>query len=83
MTNVGYNFGKKIICQVCELPGSEDNQKHAFTECHRTKPDINCSILYQDIFSSDLSRQCQAAKVMNEAYRKRVEIIEGRKDNQI
>ena len=29
MTNVGHNFGNQRECQVCELPGTEDNQEHA------------------------------------------------------
>ena len=77
MTNVGHNYGKKTICQTCNMPGTEDDQKHALTECVYTTNNNNVN--YQDIFSNDIDKMSQAAKHMHDAYRKR-EILLGRQE---
>ena len=78
MTNVGYNFGNKRECQACELPGTEDNQEHAFIDCIKTGSS-NKTVNYSDLFSQDTDKMINTAKVMHEAYMKRTEYLEKQK----
>ena len=69
MLPVGFNFGGKNLCSLCEL--SDDTEKHLI-ECVVLK--MNCSDLmeisdtaYSDVYSSSIDKVSKIAKLLSSA----------------
>ena len=76
MVNLPHNFGKKIKCKIC-LIGDAD-QVHLI-KCLRIKivyPELLKDLNYYDIFDTDIKKQTEIAKIMEQAYRVREEILD-------
>ena len=77
MVKVGKNFGKNNVCPLCNL--HEDDQR-GLLDCIILK--LNCKRLYdrknqtyESIFSSDIEKQIDISKLMQQCLRTREEII--------
>ena len=73
MLDVGFNMGKKISCVLCGL--GNDDERHLF-DCLIIKlscPEImeNSTASFDDIYSLDMKKVCQAAKLLRKAMRTR------------
>ena len=87
MIQVGHNFGRKITCQVCQIPGTEDSQKHALFECCTIQNLINPTgmgadqvdpVKYEDIFTGEVGKINRVVKQCDSVFRKRLEIMENK-----
>ena len=78
MLNVANNYGKDVNCPLCQL--KKDDQKHLI-EClilKSTCSDIlyNDNAKYDDLFSENIGKQQKIVKLIENALRKREEILE-------
>ena len=76
MLNLGFNYGKKILCKICKH--GNDDQQHLL-ECIKLKmkhPFITENIKYNDIFESNRKKQDNAGKIIEKLYRARELILE-------
>ena len=76
MTQVGHNFGKKVVCQVCKLPNTQDDQKHLLLECVKVKVENTHEVKYEDLFSDNVEKMSNAVQLFDIVYRKRTELME-------
>jgi len=78
MINVGHNYGRKDCCPLCKI--GPNNQQHLF-ECIIIKlacPELYHNVknvIYENIFSQNLQKLIEAAKLTEIITRKRVELI--------
>ena len=73
MLPVGFNFGGKNLCSLCEL--SDDTEKHLL-DCVVIKmncPDLmeNIDTVYNDVYSSSIDKVSKIAKLLSSALRAR------------
>ena len=77
MTKVGYNYGNKEECPLCES-NSPDQQEHLLA-CERIQNEIEENLLnnidHKDIYDSDISKMKIVGEVMEKVLRKRKEIV--------
>lgn len=76
MVPVGWNFGQKVICQVCQLPDSEDSQQHVLVNCDKTKSETIKESEYDDLFTERVERLSEIVKEFDVSLRNRAELLE-------
>ena len=77
MLPVGFNYGKKIPCPLCQM--NDDTDLHLI-KCPITKfycPDLieNTEYKFEDIYSEELSRLSIISKLIQSALRTREELL--------
>ena len=77
ITNVGFNFGNKVLCPLCKLENYE--QKHLF-KCIKIK--INCELLYrsikekyEDIFDMNIKKLVKMASLCESVLKTREKLL--------
>ena len=86
MIKVGHNYGNKQICPLCQDPDTDDSQTHLINcevlkeECQDIKNKI---VVYSDLYSDDISIVKEIAKLFKIALRKREELLEKRREQQV
>ena len=79
MIPVGFNYGKKVPCPLCKSVEG-DSQQHLFNclilKLSNSELFNNQNIKYEDIFSLNLQKLINVAKICESIARKRAELIE-------
>ena len=77
MAKVGYNYGNKEECPLCEN-NSPDQQEHLLA-CEKIRnemeEDLFTNIDHKDIYNSDISKMKTVGEVLEKVLRKRKEIV--------